>query len=111
MRDLTMAIPSGIAKRKTKSSVSAKILNLSILTGIVLLSLVYLFEINALGTKGYEIKKLEQQVREVEEEQKNLQMRASDLQSINRIQENAQKLNFVPSTNVVYLKDTDFALK
>jgi len=64
-----------------------------------------------MGTKGYEIRRLEQQVRQVESEQKNLQIKASDLQSIDRIQTNAQSLNFVPATNITYLKDSDFALK
>ncbi len=111
MRDLTLAIPSGFTNRKTKTSVSAKILNISILVAIIFFSLAYLFVINAMGTKGYEINKLEAQIRQVEDEQKILQIQASDLQSINRIGTNAQKLNFVPATNVTYIKDSDFALK
>lgn len=109
MRDLTLSIPLGLNRKK--SSFNTRTLNFSILTAIILLGLVYLFEVTALGTKGYEIKKLEQQVRLVEEEQKNLQIQASDFQSINRIQTQAQKLNFVPTSNVTYLKDSDFALK
>ena len=65
----------------------------------------------AMGTRGYEIRQLEEQVRTLQAEQKQLQLQSSDLQSINRIQTDAQKLNFVPSTNVTYLKDSDFALK
>ena len=111
MRDLSLAIPQGATKRKTKSSVSAYRLNLAILTSIVLLGLTYLFVINSLGTKGYEIQKLDEQARALESQQKNLLMQASDLQSINRIQTEAQKLNFVPAANITYLKDSDFALK
>ena len=111
MRDLTLAIPQGVVRKKTKSSVSAYRLNLAILASIVLLGLTYLFVVNSLGTKGYEIQKLDQQARALEDQQKDLLMQASDLQSINRIQAEAQKLNFVPATNVTYLKDSDFALK
>ncbi len=110
MRDLSLAIPQSFAKKQHKVSVSVKVLNLSILSAIVLFGLVYMFEINTLGTKGYEIRKLEQQVREIQNDQKNLQIEASSLQSIDLIQEQATKLNFVPSTNVTYLKDSDFAL-
>ena len=111
MRDLTLAMPVSFSKRKTKSSVSTKILNLSILIAMIFFGLLYMFEVNTLGTKAYEIRNLEQQVRQIEETQKNLQIQASDLQSINHIQTNAQQLNFVPATNITYLKDSDFALK
>ncbi len=111
MRDLTLAIPIGFGKRSTKANFSSKTLNVSILVAIVVFGLVYFFEINALGTKGYQIRNLEQQVRSLEESQKNLKMQASNLESINQVQQEAQKLNFVPSTNVTYIKDSDFALK
>ena len=111
MRDLSLAIPNGIAKRKTKTSDSTYRVNLAILASITILSLLYLFVVNSLGTRGYEIKKLDEKVRILEDEQKNLQMQVSDLQSITRIQSLAAQQNFVPSANAVYLKDADFALK
>jgi hypothetical protein len=64
-----------------------------------------------LGTKGYEIKKLQLQIKQLEESQKALQVQASDLQSIDKISTAAQALKFVPVTNVTYLKATDYALK
>jgi cell division protein FtsL len=111
MRDLSLAIPNGFAKKRNKTSVSTYRLNLAILTSSLILGLVYLFVVNSLGTKGYEIKKLDEQVRQLQSDQKTLQLQSSDLQSINRIQTEAQKLNFVPTTNVTYLKASDFALK
>jgi cell division protein FtsL len=111
MRDLTLAMPVGLSAKRTKASVSKKVLNLSLLIAIVFFGILYLFEVNDLGTKGYQIRNLEQQVRQVEENQKNLQIQTSDLQSIDRIQQQAQILNFVPSTTITYLKDSDFALK
>jgi cell division protein FtsL len=111
MRDLSLAIPQGVVKKKSKTSVSTYRLNLAIVASTVILGLAYLFVINSLGTKGYEIKKLDEQLKDLQASQKTLQMQASDLQSINRIQEEAQKLNYVPVNNAAYLKDTDFALK
>ena len=111
MRDLSLAIPTTFGKRKTKSSISTYRLNLAIIASTMILGLVYLFVINGLGTKGYQIRKLEEQVRAIENDQKNLQLQASDLQSINRIEAAAKQLNFVPNSNVTYLKDSDFALK
>jgi len=111
MRDLTLTIPSGIANRKTKNSVSVKTWNLSILSAIIVFGLVYFFAVTAMATKGYEIKKLETRLVQLEQDQKNLQVEASNLQSIDLIQMQAQKLDFVPSTGVTYLKNSDYALK
>ena len=111
MRDLTLAFPTGLAKRKTKTSISTYRLNLSLVVSVFMLGITYLFVINSLGTKGYEIRKLEEQVRILEDDQKNLQIQAADLQSINTIMEETSKLNFVPTTNVTYVKESDFALK
>ena len=110
MHYLTLAFPGITTKRKTGSH-SSQQLNLSILAAAAILILTYLFVVTSMGTRGYEIRQMEQQVRALQAEQKQLQLQSSDLQSINRIQNDAQKLNFVPSTNVTYLKDSDFALK
>lgn len=110
MRDLSLAISSAPPKKKTKSG-STYVLNLSIIAAIALIGLVYLFTVNALSTKGYEIKKLDQELTNLEKEQKALQLQVSDLQSINRIKADAQLLNFVPANNVTYIKDSDFALR
>lgn len=111
MRDLSLAIPVAFNKRRTESMVSTKVLNLSILAAIIFFGFLYLFEVNALGTKGYQIRSMEQQIRQVQEDQKNLQLKVSDLQSITRIQQQAQSLNFVPTSNITYLKASDFALR
>lgn len=111
MRDLTLTFPVSLAKRKTRNPAQIKILNLSLLAAILVFGLFYLFEINSLGTKGYEIKELGQQLQQLEQDQKNLQIQASDRQSINLIQQQAQQLNFVPATSVTYLKNSDYALK
>ena len=113
MRDLSLAIANR-GTRNTSSSfsvISVYRLNLAILASIVLLGLMYLFVVNSLGTKGYEIRKLEEQIRLLQADQKNLQMQSSDLQSIGRIETEVSKLNFVPATNVTYLKAADYALK
>ena len=112
MRDLTLSIPSMESKRKSKITPSSTLqLNSILLVVIAVLGLTYVFEVNSLGTKGYTIRKLEQELKTMELEQKHLEVQVSNLQTINRIQRQADKLNFVPSTNVTYIQDSDFALK
>jgi cell division protein FtsL len=110
MRDLSLSLSSAFPKRKSKSF-SVNRLNLSLLSGMVMIGMVYLFTVSSMGTKGYEIKKLEENVRQLRDVQKNLQLQVSDLQSITHIQSEVQQLNFVPAASVTYLKDPDFALK
>jgi hypothetical protein len=111
MRDLSLALQQGFEKRKTKTIEPATQINLILLGLIILFGLSYLFIINSLSTKGYEIKKLEQRLINLESSQKKLQVEAADLQSINNLQLEAAKLNFVPATNITYLKDPDYAFK
>jgi len=111
MRDLTLTISSAFEKKRSSSSISHRAVNLVILVLIVVSGFAYLFIVNTIGTKGYEIRKLETQLKQLETEQKQLQIQSSDSQSINKIQLDAAKLNFTPATNVTYLKDSDFAFK
>jgi cell division protein FtsL len=69
-----------------------------------------LLQINALGTKGYQIRDLQQKITQQETAQKQLEIQSSGLKSITRIQTQAQAMNFVPATGVSYIKDGDFAL-
>ena len=111
MRDLTLTLTNTSYLRKPKSTSSVVRLNTAILAAIILFAGTYLFQVNSLSTKGYEIRQLELKLKQLEAEQKNLEVQAGSLQSINRIQQESQKLNFVPATNITYIKEADFALK
>jgi cell division protein FtsL len=111
MRGSTISLPFGLSKSKSGQVTQTQVVNTALLVGLVLLGFGYLFIINSLGTKGYEIRKVEQQIANLEAQKNSLQLDASNLQSIDKIQSNAQQLNFVPSTNVTYIKDPNFALK
>jgi cell division protein FtsL len=111
MRGSTLSLPMGLSKTKSGSITQTQIINMILLAGLILLGFGYLFVINSLGTKGYEIRKVEQQIANLEAQKNTLQLDAANLQSIDKIQSNAQQLNFVPSTSVTYIKDANFALK
>ena len=111
MRDLAAVIPQVQTNKKTKRSYSLMRWNMILVACTLVFGATYLFEINSLSTKGYEIRQLERKIKEMETEQKHLEVQAANLQSINRIQQEAKKLNFVPTGSVTYIKDSDFALK
>ena len=112
MRDLTLAINQNTTVKKRHAN-PANVLrwNMAILVSILVLGLTYLFQINALGTKGYQIRNLEQKIKELSVEQKVLEVEGSELKSITRIQQEAMARNFVPTQGVNYIKDGDYALR
>jgi cell division protein FtsL len=112
MRDLSLALSQPLFRKKTKGdSSSFTHLNLALLALIVTFGFLYLFQINSLGTRGYEIRQMEQKIKVLQAENKGLQIQSSSLSSITQIQKAAENLNMVPATNVTYLKEADFALK
>jgi cell division protein FtsL len=112
MRDLSLAISQPLFKKKTKSDPTQILqFNVLILALIMVFGFLYLFQINSLGTKGYEIRQLEQKIKILQVDNKALQLQSSNLSSITKIQKDAETLNMVPATEVTYIKDADFALK
>lgn len=106
----TLSVPFGLSKF-THGLTRVQMTNYLLLAVLIFMGFGYLFIINSLGTKGYEIRKVEQRIANLEAQKNSLQLDASDLQSIDKIQSHAEKLNLVPSTNVTYIKDANFALK
>jgi cell division protein FtsL len=112
MRDLSLTLFGVFSRKESKSnSLSVIPINMAILALIVVFGFLYLFQINSLGTRGYEIRQLEQKIQVLQEDNKKLQITSSGLSSITRIQEQAENLRMVPANNVIYIKDADFALK
>lgn len=66
--------------------------------------LVYLFQINSMTTKGYNIKDLEDRAADLREQNKKLQLQITDLRSTERINQELQRLNMVEVARVEYLQ-------
>jgi cell division protein FtsL len=115
MRDLSLTLSQPIfnvkKKSKTLNPVWVLRLNIMLLALTVVFGFAYLFQVNSLGTQGYEIRQKEQQVKNLQVENKSLQIQSSSLSSITRIQQVAESMNMVPANDAVYIKDAGFALK
>ncbi len=68
------------------------------------LSFFYLSQINETVERGYEVKELEKRVEELKAENHELELRAAELQSIDRIKERTEKLNMVKIAGARYIK-------
>ncbi|MFZ2188763.1 MAG: hypothetical protein WAV73_04335 [Candidatus Moraniibacteriota bacterium] len=64
----------------------------------------YLFQVNDLAVKGYDIRELENKISELEKENKQMQIREMELRSMYVIEKSAQDFNLVSPVNVTYLE-------
>lgn len=64
----------------------------------------YLFQVNDLATKGFEIKEAENRIAGLEEAGKKLQIKETELRSMYAIEKDARGLNLVKSSNVSYIE-------
>jgi len=90
-------------------------LGLAALGSVLVWGVIYLVIINAVATKGFEIKNLEQQLASVKEENKKLEVRSTELQSLDSIEQGLDKSKFVSVQKIEYLAtlppDVGVALK
>lgn len=88
-----------------------KTLSVTLMILLLLFGFLYLVLVNSRVTKGFEIKKLEQRVFELNESQKQLQHQVSDLQSIQNIEKHVNLADYVPTQNITYLQEGNVARK
>jgi len=74
-----------------------------------LLAAGYLVQANSLSLKGYEIGRLELEVRELKEQQQRLELEASGLQSIQSIEADVKNLNLIPSGTIRHITGRGYA--
>ena len=66
----------------------------------------YIIQVNNLATSGFEVRKLEDQITQLKEENKKLELTAIELQSIANVRPKIEKLNFVEVANIKYIDNT-----
>jgi cell division protein FtsL len=71
---------------------------------IIFSSAFYLFQVNDLAVKGYDIRDLENKISELEKENKQMQIREMELRSMYVIEKSAREFNLVSPVNVSYLE-------
>ena len=94
---------------KEKLSFYRGITKLKILAIVSVFSIcaVYLGIINTTAVKGYEVKKVEQEIEKLRKENKRLQIEEAELNSFYNIRENVGNLNMVEAKEIVYIDNND----
>lgn len=73
------------------------------LVGLSVLGFVYLQQVFGTASQGVDIHALEQEVDQLQERQRQLELEGAELRSIQAVEDRVHELNLVPSENVAYL--------
>lgn len=101
---------------KTKKSIvqgikiNSMILSLIIVCLIILSGTFYLIQVNKVATKGYQIRDFEQQIKELEENNKKLATEKIKLESNVEIEKRIANLGMVRVNSIDYVEDTHSAV-
>ncbi len=94
-------------RKKTIKNRRIKIGNVTISFLLVVLicslGVYYIFQVNNLATKGYEIRELEKQLQVLRNKNEELKIQSAELKSMYRIEEKTRELNMAAPKNVSYI--------
>jgi len=91
----------GIAGRVQINLIS---LIFAIAVGACVCGACYLYQVNDIATKGYEIRELEDKIQELNKESKKMEIHEVELRSMYNIEKASQDLNLVDSGDVTYVE-------
>ena len=79
------------------------VLLISLLVGALSM---YLLQVNAIAAKGFEIRNLESQVNDLNDENEKLSVQVVELKAMNELDDKVAALNMVPIDSMVYYDTT-----
>jgi hypothetical protein len=71
---------------------------------IIIAGSFYLYQVNDLATKGFEIRDIEKKIQDLQKDGKQMQIREVELRSMYNIEKSTQDLDLVNSSNITYLE-------
>jgi cell division protein FtsL len=88
---------------KNQPKVGRVTLSFFLVVLVCALGVFYIFEVNNMATKGYEIDKLEKQLNDLQKNNDRLQIEAAELKSMYKIEEKTKDLNMIAPKDVSYM--------
>lgn len=74
-----------------------------VITSIAFLSFFYLGQVQSTAAQGTDVHALEEQLQQLRERQRNLELEGAQLRSIQAIEDKAKKLNLITADQFAYL--------
>lgn len=106
--------PATLGKNRDQDNSAVKVnkLGLVLTISVVLLGIFYLYQVNDLANKGYEMKEVETRIANLLEANEKNKIRELELRSMYNIEKATENLDLVNSSNVSYLEiDGPIAMK
>ena len=75
----------------------------SIMASVFIFSFFYIWQTNAVSTKGYEISELEEQIQDLKQESRELEVHIAEYTSMQAIERRLEGKDLVPAGQIVYL--------
>lgn len=72
--------------------------------GLIFAGALYLYQVNNISIKGYEVKAIESRIQDLEKENQKLKIREVESRSMYNIEKNTENLNLVNAANVTYVE-------
>ena len=94
-------------RRRLKRLIFSASFRAVLLVFIFVFSFLYVWQTNVIATKGYEISDLEGNIKELEIENRRLEVKIAEHTSMNSIQDRLGNSELVPVDHVTYLTLTD----
>lgn len=76
-----------------------------LIASLVIVGAAYLYQVNGIATKGYEIREKETRIQDLKKESQQLKIKEVELKSMYNIEKSMDGLNLVTSPEVSYLEE------
>lgn len=90
-------------KQKVTHVMVSTTFRLSLVGFIVVFGALYIWQTNTVSTKGYAISELEQQIKQLEHENRRLDVRIAEYSSMKSIEQRLGQISLVPADSVEYV--------
>jgi len=80
-----------------------RLLAMVLIFSILLIGFFYILEVNNIASKGYKIRSLKKQIKELKNKNKGLQINISHLKSISNLQLKTENFNMVEAESIEYV--------
>lgn len=86
-----------------RAGIGATIATLLVVGGVVFSGALYLYQVNSLATKGFELREVEKKIQQFEQEGNRLKIQEVELKSMYNIEKSAGDMNLVKTGAVSYV--------
>jgi hypothetical protein len=83
-------------------------INLKLVAGVLLVmaGIIYIYSINSSAVKGYEMKRVEKEITDLQKENDKLRIQEAELKSLYHVEEATKVLNMADMKNISYIEQT-----